>query len=58
MVQLRAKNCAMEEVRRLAEKIGPIVQGAGAALVINEINVFTLALSNACSDSQQISAME
>ena len=36
VVQLRAKNCAMEEVRQLAEKIGPIVQGAGAAFVIND----------------------
>src|SRR5438034_3805064 len=36
LVQLRAKHLAIDEVRRMAEKIEPIVRSSGAALVIND----------------------
>src|ERR1041385_2969052 len=36
LIQLRAKNWTIEEVRQLAEKIAPIIREAGAALVIND----------------------
>src|SRR5205085_3493039 len=36
LVQLRAKNCAIDDVRRLAKKVAPIIRGAGADLVIND----------------------
>ena len=36
LVQLRAKNCPMDEVRRFAERIQPIIRRSGACLVIND----------------------
>ena len=36
LIQLRAKNCAIDDVRRLAKKVGPIIRDAGAGLVIND----------------------
>lgn len=36
LVQVRAKNSAPEEIRRLAEKILPVTQRAGVGLVIND----------------------
>ena len=36
LIQLRAKNASPEEIRRLAEKIRPVMQRAGVGLVIND----------------------
>jgi thiamine-phosphate pyrophosphorylase len=36
LIQLRAKESPLDEVRRLAEAILPVTQGAGIALVIND----------------------
>lgn len=36
LIQLRAKNSSVDEVRRMAEKILPITRRAGVALVIND----------------------
>jgi thiamine-phosphate pyrophosphorylase len=36
LIQLRAKNSSAEEIRRLAEKIQPVIQRAGVGLVIND----------------------
>jgi thiamine-phosphate pyrophosphorylase len=36
LIQLRAKNSAPDEIRRLAEKIAPIVQRANVGFVIND----------------------
>ncbi len=36
LIQLRAKGASVDAVRRLAEKLLPVVEGAGARLVIND----------------------
>lgn len=36
LIQLRAKGAPVDEVRRLAEKLLPVVEAAGAGLVIND----------------------
>lgn len=36
LIQLRAKNSSPEEIRRMAEKIVPIIKRAGIGLVIND----------------------
>jgi thiamine-phosphate pyrophosphorylase len=36
LIQLRAKNCAPDQIRRMAEQILPIVKEAGVGLVIND----------------------
>jgi thiamine-phosphate pyrophosphorylase len=36
LIQLRAKQCSLEEIRRMAKAILPVTQRAGIALVIND----------------------
>src|SRR2546422_220374 len=36
LIQLPAKKCAMDEIRRMAEKVAPIIAQAGVGLVIND----------------------
>jgi thiamine-phosphate pyrophosphorylase len=36
LIQLRAKNCSPEEIRRMAEKILPVTKRANVGLVIND----------------------
>ncbi|HEX3628490.1 MAG TPA: thiamine phosphate synthase [Verrucomicrobiae bacterium] len=36
IIQLRAKSCSTEEIRRTAEKIAPVTKRAGVSLVIND----------------------
>jgi thiamine-phosphate pyrophosphorylase len=36
LIQLRAKNCERDEIRRLAATVGPILRQAGVGLVVND----------------------
>src|SRR5262245_46294995 len=36
IIQLRAKSCAADEIRRLAKDIAPITESAGVHLVVND----------------------
>jgi thiamine-phosphate pyrophosphorylase len=36
LIQLRAKNCSLDEIQRMAEAILPVVRKAGVLLVIND----------------------
>jgi thiamine-phosphate pyrophosphorylase len=45
LIQLRAKNIAMDEVRRMAQEILPVTRKAGVRLVINDHLAIALELS-------------
>src|SRR4051812_7526541 len=36
LIQIRAKGCSMEEVRRIAKRVAPVVERARVELVIND----------------------